>query len=462
MLRLGLYFLFLNAGLGAGVASASSPIGSGSSDSASSEGATHSWGGRSMLNTYLPTTRTLSKLPNQSTAELWLNLKTDYNEKHRTHFEFSQRVDAHNLFYPINGGVGKDTVAFNAREAYYRYSSDGLRITAGQQIFAWGKADGINPTDFLSAQLQTRLYSDPNVKRLGAPALTIDWTPENGESAWNGTFVFQAYHPQSTLAIPMNQVQANQQIDQSLNEQRQIGRDSELAAKISYTGEDWDADFISFYGFNHNPYLQLKSISPSFNLSFQTRTERILGIGSNWSRSMGAYTARVEVAHTQKITVSEYDGSLSRQQVQAVVGIERKIGLNYRAQVSLIVRDNQGWTNRMAAANGSPTGVQLAQLNNALYELNRVLQGENVKTRVGEMVRLSYAPEEESKWSAEALFIYYGYMENSNLFQPKVGYEFVDNLKGSVGAFIVDGRTGEPLGFAHSLSSYFMELSYVF
>lgn len=85
-----------------------------------------------------------------------------------------------------------------------------------------------------------------------------------------------------------------------------------------------------------------------------------------------------------------------------------------------------------------------------------------MKTRVGEMIRLSYSPEEESRWLAELLMIHYGYKENSNLFQPKVGYTFVDNFKDSMGAFIVDGRRGEPLGFAHSLSSYFMELSYVF
>lgn len=77
--------------------------------------------------------------------------------------------------------VGDDAAALDVREAYVAWQPDRVRLTAGRQVFAWGRADRLNPTDVLGARDQRRLVDDEGDNRLGVGALSAQFEIARGQ-----------------------------------------------------------------------------------------------------------------------------------------------------------------------------------------------------------------------------------------------------------------------------------------
>lgn len=76
-------------------------------------------------------------------------------------------------FYNFNDEFENDSPSLQADEAYLEWQPHDLDLRAGLQLFAWGKLDGIPPTDVLNP----RSYHDPLVddveeRKIGVPALS--------------------------------------------------------------------------------------------------------------------------------------------------------------------------------------------------------------------------------------------------------------------------------------------------
>lgn len=87
------------------------------------------------------------------------------------------------------GPVGNGESVVDIREASVAWRIGDVKLTAGRQLFAWGRADRLNPTDVLSARDHRRLVEDDNDMRLGIAAvsaemdvaggtLSLIWAPE--------------------------------------------------------------------------------------------------------------------------------------------------------------------------------------------------------------------------------------------------------------------------------------------
>ncbi|HWY25793.1 MAG TPA: hypothetical protein VNX47_12790, partial [Nevskia sp.] len=61
------------------------------------------------------------------------------------------------------------------REAYAQLSAGPFEVRAGWQIFPWGRADAINPTDNLSPRQYSLLTRDMDDQRFGIPAVRATW-----------------------------------------------------------------------------------------------------------------------------------------------------------------------------------------------------------------------------------------------------------------------------------------------
>jgi hypothetical protein len=68
----------------------------------------------------------------------------------------------------LRGPATAGDVRGELREAFVTVTSGPLEVRAGRQIIAWGRADGINPTDNLTGQDLTLLAPDDSDRRLGA------------------------------------------------------------------------------------------------------------------------------------------------------------------------------------------------------------------------------------------------------------------------------------------------------
>lgn len=76
-------------------------------------------------------------------------------------------------------GSGRSDV--DIREAYLGWSGDGVRLNVGRQVFAWGRADRLNPTDIFSARDYRRLVIEDDDARLGIAAVSAQFDVADGE-----------------------------------------------------------------------------------------------------------------------------------------------------------------------------------------------------------------------------------------------------------------------------------------
>ena len=103
--------------------------------------------------------------------ELWL--RNEWVESERLSF----RAEGWAALDP----VGEGEAGLDLREGYLSWRGDGLRIKAGRQVFAWGKADRLNPTDVMTARDQRRLVEDEDDNRLGIAAVTVQHDLAGGD-----------------------------------------------------------------------------------------------------------------------------------------------------------------------------------------------------------------------------------------------------------------------------------------
>ncbi|MFX9015996.1 hypothetical protein ABTN29_20110, partial [Acinetobacter baumannii] len=64
-------------------------------------------------------------------------------------------------------------------EAYLTFKHEDTQVRFGRQIFSWGRADRINPSDFLGAKNLTQLVTDDEQQRLGVDAIKLTQSFEN-------------------------------------------------------------------------------------------------------------------------------------------------------------------------------------------------------------------------------------------------------------------------------------------
>jgi hypothetical protein len=103
--------------------------------------------------------------------EMWL--RNEWKESETLSF----RAEGWAALDPI--GDGDPDV--DVREGYVSWRPGDLHIKAGRQVFAWGKADRLNPTDVMTARDMRRLVEDEEDNRLGIAALTVQRKLGGGE-----------------------------------------------------------------------------------------------------------------------------------------------------------------------------------------------------------------------------------------------------------------------------------------
>src|SRR5687768_6141111 len=75
----------------------------------------------------------------------------------------------------LRGPLEDGAAAGELREAFVDLRLGRLDVRAGRQIIAWGRADGVNPTDTLSGHDLTLLVPDDADRRLGTTAVRASY-----------------------------------------------------------------------------------------------------------------------------------------------------------------------------------------------------------------------------------------------------------------------------------------------
>jgi hypothetical protein len=317
---------------------------------------------------------------------------------------------------------GRDT-AGELREAYVDLRFGPLDVRAGRQIVAWGRADGVNPTDNLSGQNLTLLVPEDVDRRLGTTAVRASYYL--GDVSFTGVWLPEFRPHEFSLPAPAPGV--------SFVRDAPGWPGNQWALRAEQTGRavDWS---VSYYkGRDTSPDLDV--VAATVRLSH--RQLRVLG--GDMTANLGRVGLRAEAAYVRTDDASGLDPSIKNPFVFVVAGADRTFGglLNVNAQYLFryVLQDPE-------------TG------------LNAILNSQTRQAQHGASFRVGY------KWLHETLegeLAAAGYAAPSGAaVRPKVTYALTDHWKVIGGAEIMRGETASLFGLMRQNSTVFSELRWSF
>ncbi len=314
---------------------------------------------------------------------------------------------------------------------------DNADLRVGRQIVAWGRADGINPTDNLTPHDYTVMLPFEDDQRFGTTALKLDWYLSTEHTL---TFFTTPFFEPSKFPFPRSM---------SLRETRPARTlaNSEAAVKFNKTGGDMDWSVSYFHGHSLLPEMHpLPSTS-----TLELRYPEIDVIGADFARNFGRYGTRAEIAYIQTDDRHGQDPVAVNPYLYAVTGIDRTFMDNLNVNLQLVGRWVQHYTDPNTIVDPALRAAATA---------NAINFGQQKRANYGMTTRIS------NKWFNDTLeaellaFVDFGH-SNSYL-RPLVTYAFTDHTKATFGAELYRGPDDSPFGQLKRNQTVFAELRYSF
>lgn len=315
------------------------------------------------------------------------------------------------------------------------YENADLRI--GRQVLAWGRADGINPTDNLTPRDYTVALPFEDDQRFGTTALKIDWYLSTEHTL---TFFTTPFFEPSKFPFPPGISLRQTRPKRSL-------ANAEAAVKFNKTspGLDWSLSY--FHGYSLMPEIHPLPANPTLEL----RYPKINVIGADFARNFGRYGTRAEIAYIKTQDRGGQDPVAINPYLYAVAGVDRTFLDNLNVNLQLVGRWVDHYTNPNTIADPAIRAASMA---------NAINFGLQKRANYGISTRIS------NKWFNDTLeiellaFINFGRV-NSYL-RPLVTYAFTDHIKATLGADLYHGADDTPLGQLKRNRGVFSELRYSF
>jgi hypothetical protein len=413
--------------------------------------------GRAFEDLYLPTKSHTGQTFEQSSTSLWLQ-----GDARASSAFVARAVYQGDLFANarLTGDRSGTHLRNRLREGWAEYFANGLEIRAGKQIIPWGKSDGINPTDFLSAHESSFLNHDAEVTRVGGVDLLVNFTPDSGASPWSLTAVAQPIFPAGDYLVPPAALPAGVSL-RGTDDPDRTARNWEAAGKLAYAGSGWDFSASYFHGFDHHPIfseLSHVTISPLATFVNVHRIfERENAVGADASLSSGSWILRAESAYHFTQNDSGANPLLTPSHWDLVAGAERPFAEKFRVQAQFVSRYFPSWQdpNSMLGADAVSTVI-----NREIAGANALLQQYQHKWGTASTLRVSYTLEDPS-FTAEVLW-YEGLNDGDYYLRPMVSYGFLDFLRVYLGLDQYGGPADKSVGSLQSYNAIFAELKAVF
>ncbi len=214
---------------------------------------------------------------------------------------------------PLAGGAVRDVAVLH--EAYVGLRQGSATLRVGPQIIRWGRADGLNPTDVVSAQDYTQLVADDAQQVQGLPSASLSY-----RYGWaTAQLVWQPSFTPSTLPLP---VLAGLR---TVREKPQ-GLAGSGGMRVDASGERWAGALSFFRGPSKrpSPVLGPAQLAQGMILLRHPRST-MLGVDGEWIT--GHWVLRGEAA-MYRFEGSGEDVFGSRESnAQGVLGVERDFGI---------------------------------------------------------------------------------------------------------------------------------------
>ena len=409
--------------------------------------------GRIFTDFYLPTADFFGKNLQQVSASLWLQADPKLSENSSGHFVFQLDQFAASS---VSSRTGLQT---RLREGFVDYSKSGFEIRAGQMIIPWGKSDVIQPTDFLSAKDYTFFNPDDEVRRLGAVSVWTSWTPNEGNSPFTFTFVGTPIFPQTRLLLAPGQVPSTVTVGSTQAPAATL-TNAETAFKMAYSGQDWDASFLVFRGWNHMPDFQVTSITgslPNVAIGVAQNFHPYRALGMDGSVTFGKWILRSEGAYVWTENDDGQNPLIQPSHLDWVMGLERPLGDHFRVQGQFFARY---FPRYLAPSQISDSNPLLAFVYQEVARTNALIQNYQEAFRPSGTLRIAYS-HDQTGVEAE-IFTMVNFVGWDYVVRPKASYLWTDSLKISLGMDYYGGPLDRPFGALTGYNALFSEMKYSF
>ena len=332
--------------------------------------------------------------------------------------------------------LAADGASGRVREAYFDFERDALAVRFGRQIVAWGRADGVNPSDKLAPKDFTLLTPDDESQRLGIDAVKIRYTLNPSISLTAVAAQFTAHiTPQG--ALPANLVKALEPVG------------TEWALKLDRTGQGLDWSVSYFDGYERFARYRLDFGMPPAPV-FQGDFERSRAFGADFAMASGAWTWRAEFSHAALRPGCKQCQRDERWVSRAVLGADLDFAATMNLNVQLLA--TRHWDHLDPSA--SPGLMRTLELGRAR------LNTEYAALETGLTFRLSdRLLNDKLKWEIGGVFDLTG---QSHLIRPRVSYALNDDARLSAGIDFYQGDSQTYFGALTKNRLAFVMLSLVF
>ena len=313
------------------------------------------------------------------------------------------------------------------REAFVDVRFGKLDVRAGRQIIAWGRADGVNPTDNLSGQDLTLLVPDDADRRLGATAVRASYVI--GDVSIAGVWLPEFRGHEFALPAPPPGVVFARESGQWPGDQ--------WALRVEQTGRTVDWSVSYFDGKDLAPDLGFDVAAPRVVLSHH----RVRVLGGDMTANLGRFGLRAEGAYVDTEDTQGRDPFTKNPFVFVVAGADRTFDGQLNLNVQYLYR-------QVRHRSGTSDSVQ------------DVLNSQTQAVQHGASFRIAY------KWlhdtlEAECAAVAYAGPRGGAL-RPKVVYAVTDSWKVLAGAEILGGQSASLFGLMERNSAGYAELRWSF
>lgn len=342
----------------------------------------------------------------------------------------------------LRGPIGDSDATGELREAFVdvRFGQFDLRV--GRQIFAWGRADGVNPTDNLTGEDLTLLAPDDDDRRLGTTAVRASYYL--GDVSVSGLWLPEFRGHRFPLPAPPPGLDFVSEVREWPGDQ--------WAVRVEQTGRAVDWSLSYFRGRDLFPDLGLDETrdaeeAPGIRLTHH----RVHVAGGDMAANVGRFALRAEAAYVETEDSTGADPFTKNPFVFVVVGGDRTFHEHFNLNVQYLYR---------YVFDYQPLPEGVSPLHAAVASQQAVLNSQAKRMQHGMSFRAAY------KWLHDTLEVecaaaaFFG-PRGLNL-RPKIVYAVTDHWKVLVGAEIYRGESSSVFGLLRPNTAAYLEARWSF
>jgi hypothetical protein len=318
-------------------------------------------------------------------------------------------------------------------EAFVTLHLEHADLRVGKQIVAWGRADGINPTDNLTPHNYLVLLPLEEDQRFGAWAVRYDAYLSQAISI--EVFASPFFEPDQ-FPLPT----AGSAVVTQKPKQPTSNSEAGLRLNRSSGGVDWSVSY--YHGYNLLP--TVASAAPIYRLYY----DLIDVVGADCARNFGRFGFRSEVAYSWPTDHESIDPNSRQRRLFWVNGLDRTFLENLNLNVQLFVRWMPRYTEPADLSDPTEKGVST---------LNAIINAQEARISPGLTFRVS------NQWLNNTLKVELlsltNFRRGDYYLRPLLTYDLSDRTNVFIGANVYGGPPAQ-YGLLKPDSGLFMEMRY--